>query len=250
MIYLIKIAYTLVFPPGLFILAMLAIAIYLYRRQERRGALYAAIAALLLWIASMPATGGAMLSSLERRYDPPAQATGDVLVMLTGGATPDTPDPASRGEGHPLANTAGRILTLAELYRQTQLPIIVSGGQVFSDTGNESRIAKRHLVALGVPEAAIRIDDTSLNTAENALHTQQIMQKEGWKRPVLVTSAFHMARSVKQFRKLGVTVTPYPTDYTVARQQNVYPSKFIPSYTGLNMTGMALKEYVGLLAIR
>ncbi|MNI41514.1 hypothetical protein D3C73_957690 [compost metagenome] len=176
-------------------------------------------------------------------------ADADVLVMLTGGAGQDSPDPASGGQGHLFSNTAARVLTLAELYRQTQLPILLSGGQVFSDTGNESQIARRNLLALGVPASAITLDDTSRNTEENALHSQVILQEKGWKQPVLITSAFHMARSVKLFQKLNIHVIPYPTDYMTNQKQTLYFSKFIPSYGGLYSTGMALKEYLGLLSL-
>ncbi|MBD0382742.1 YdcF family protein [Paenibacillus sedimenti] len=246
MIYAIKIVYTLLFPPGIIILLLLSIALWLQQRREFLGSLLVGIAALLLCACSMPYFANAFLGSIEQRYTPPEQVSGDVLVMLAGGAIPDTPDPLTRGEGYLSPYTAARVMTVAELYRQTKLPIVLSGGQVYSDSGNESQIAKRHLLALGVPESAIMLDDTSRNTEENAAHTQSILNQQGWKRPVLITSAFHMARAVKHFQKLKVDVLPYPTDYQMAKQQKLYVSKFIPSAVGLSATTVALKEYLGL----
>jgi len=40
-----------------------------------------------------------------------------------------------------------------------------------------------------------------------------IVDKHGFNKPILVTSAFHMKRAVKQFEKNEVNVIPYPTDY-------------------------------------
>ncbi|UKS24366.1 YdcF family protein [Paenibacillus sp. HWE-109] len=250
MLYLIKIAYTLIFPPGIIILLLLCIAIWLQQKKEYISTLLVGLAAVLLAVCSMPSFSNALLNSIESRYSPPAQVSGDVLVMLTGGATLDTADPLTHGEGYLTANTAARVLTVAELYRSTKLPILLSGGQVFSDTGNESQIAKRHLLALGIPETAIYMDDTSRNTEENAQHTLALLTKNGWKQPVLITSAFHMARSVKQFQKLKMAVIPYPTDYISQQKQELTFSKFVPSSSGLAVTGIALKEFLGLFAAR
>ncbi|MBA2944073.1 YdcF family protein [Paenibacillus sp. CGMCC 1.16610] len=250
MLYLIKIAYTLLFPPGIVILLLFCIALWLQQKKEYIGTLLIGLAVLLLYVCSMPYFSNELLNSIERRYTPPAQVSGDVIVMLTGGATLDTPDPLTKGEGYLTGNTAARVLTIAELYRSTKLPILLSGGQVFTDSGNESQISKRHLIALGVPEASIFLDDTSRNTEENALHTQAMLTANGWQHPILVTSAFHMARSVKQFQKLKVDVTPYPTDYISQGQQALGISKFIPSASGLSNTSIALKEYLGLLAAK
>ncbi|NQX68010.1 YdcF family protein [Paenibacillus alba] len=250
MIYLIKIAYTLLFPPGIIILLLLCIAIWLKQKSEYFSALLVGLAAMILCVSAMPAFSNALLQSIENRYTPPERVAGDVLVMLTGGATLDTPDPLTHGSGYLTATTAARVLTVAELYQSTKLPILLSGGQVFSDSGNESQIAKRHLLALGIPESAITMDDTSRNTEENALHTQALLSQHGWKQPVLITSAFHMPRSVKQFQKLKIEVLPFPTDYISQQQQDLAVSKFIPSSGGLANTSLALKEFVGLFAAR
>lgn len=250
MIYLIKIAYTFLLPPGIIILFLLSIALWLQLKKEYLGTLLVGLAALLLCISAMPYFGNTLLNAIERRYTPPIKVTGDVLVMLTGGATLDTSDPLTKGNGYLTGSTASRVLTVAELFRSTKLPILLSGGQVFSDSGNESQIAKRHLIALGVPESSIYLDDTSRNTEENALKTQAILNEKGWKHPILITSAFHMARSVKQFQKLKIDLVPYPTDYISQQNQQLSVSKFIPSSSGLSNTSIALKEFLGLLAAR
>ncbi|NEW07788.1 YdcF family protein [Paenibacillus sp. SYP-B3998] len=250
MIYALKIAYTLLFPPGIIIVLLLSIALRLQQKREFIGSLLVGVAALVLCATSLPYIGNEFLQSIEQRYSPPKQFSGDVLIMLTGGATQDTPNPLTGGEGYLSPSTSARVLTTVELYRNTKLPIILSGGQVFSDTGNESQIAKRHLLALGVPDSAITLDDTSRNTKENAANAVTILNQKSWERPILVTSAFHMARAVKQFQKHKVNVIPYPTDFQTNRKQTIYFSKFIPSSSGLSTTTMALKEYLGLLGAR
>ena len=82
-----------------------------------------------------------------------------------------------------------------------KLPIILSGGQVFPDSGNEARIAKRMLISLGVNPNDIYIEDKSLNTEQNAKFTAILLKKHHFKKPILITSAFHMVRAVQHFRK-------------------------------------------------
>ncbi|MFD1906166.1 YdcF family protein [Paenibacillus rhizoplanae] len=99
---------------------------------------------------------------------------------------------------------ANRLLAAARLYRETGLPIIFSGGQVFADSGNEADIARRQLIGLGIPAEDILPESRSLNTEQNAVNTAKLMQEHGLSRPVLVTSGFHMPRSMVQFEHAGL----------------------------------------------
>ena len=54
------------------------------------------------------------------------------------------------GQGHLSGASANRLLTTVRLYEQSKLPIIISGGQVFPDSGNEAQISKRILISLRV----------------------------------------------------------------------------------------------------
>jgi uncharacterized SAM-binding protein YcdF (DUF218 family) len=246
MLYVIKFLYTLLFPPGIFIILALLLSIWIYRKA-RREALLLIILSVCLYLLSTPLCGEGLMHSLETAYKPPVKPAGDVLVMLTGGATSDTPSPA--GVGHPSSTTAGRILTTAELYRKLHIPILISGGKVMPDSGNEARISKQNLLALGIPANQILLDDTSLNTTQNAEHSKLLMKKYGFSRPIVVTSAFHMERAVKNFQKLNVSVTPYPTDYITSKHPGFSVSKIEPSSAGLYLTSMACKEYLGMLAL-
>jgi uncharacterized SAM-binding protein YcdF (DUF218 family) len=180
------------------------------------------------------------------KYQPPQIVNGDVIVMLGAGATNDTNDVDGRGELSGFG--ANRLITTARLYKQTKLPIIVSGGAVFKDSGNEAEIAKRQLIALGVPEYKIFLENKSLNTEQNAKFTKKIMSLKKLKHPILVTSAFHMERAVLNFTRIGIKVVPYPTDFQTNRNMSIYPNKFVPA-DFLN-TRLALKEYLGILAVK
>jgi len=183
---------------------------------------------------------------LEGRYYPPANPEGDVIIMLGGGAIVDTPN--VQGQGHLSGFAANRLITSFQLHRVMDVPIIISGGQVFGYTGSESEIAKNILVGMGVPEDRIITENKSLNTTQNALLSKELVDKYGFSKPIVVTSAFHMERSIRQFKKVNLEVIPYPTDYQVMKKLVIDYSLFTPSADAMFRTSLALKEYIGIMA--
>lgn len=188
------------------------------------------------------------MGTLEQQYNQPSRLTGDIIVVLGGGATEGTPD--LDGEGNLSGPAANRLLTAARLYETTGLPVLFSGGKVFPDSGNEADISQRQLLALGVPQNKIYIENRSLNTEQNALYTAEVLNSHGFAAPVLITSAFHLPRAVLEFREAGLNIQPYPTDYRTSIPQQLYAGKFSPSSSGLSLTATALKEYLGILAAK
>ncbi|WP_238653692.1 YdcF family protein [Paenibacillus piscarius] len=248
MIYFIKFVYSFVLPPGLFVILLLGMAVWLWRQRSRRPALVLLGITLLLYLSMTPVVSDMLIGSLERKYPQPAAAEGDVIVVLGGGATSGTPD--LDGQGNMSGPAANRLLAAARLYRETGLPVIFSGGQVFADSGNEADIARRQLIGLGIPAEDILPENRSLNTEQNAVNTAKLMQEHGFTRPVLVTSGFHMPRSMVRFKHAGLTPQPFPVDFQASRPMSLYAGKFTPTAGSVSTTGLALKEYLGLLAAK
>ena len=177
---------------------------------------------------------------LESAYQPPERPAGDVIIMLGGGAYSDTPD--VDGTGTLCASPASRLLTAVRLQRQLDVPILLSGGQVYEDTGAEAKIAKRVLMSLGVPEEKILTETKSINTSQNAGFSAEILRENGLSHPILVTSAFHMKCSVLNFQKQGVAVEPFPTDYLVAYHPVFHYTKLRPQTEALLDNVTVLQE--------
>ncbi|MEC0183195.1 YdcF family protein [Paenibacillus peoriae] len=247
MIYIIKFLYSFVLPPGLFILIMAGLVVWLWR-HARKPAVVLLMVTLLLYASSTNWVGDLLISSLEKQYPQPRTIQGDVIVVLGGGATEGTPD--INGQGNLLGSAANRLLTAARLHEATGLPILFSGGQVFGDSGNEANIAQRQLLGLGIPAQDILIENRSLNTQQNAAFTSQILKQHQLTNPILVTSAFHMPRAALEFQRAGMQVTPYPTDYLASLNVSLYAAKLTPSAGAMSTTGTALKEYLGILALK
>ena len=93
----------------------------------------------------------------------------------------------------------------------TPTPGSCSGGN--KDGISESEVARRLFRGLGLDLNRVTFEDKSHDTFGNAVLTKALMQPKPDETWVLVTSAYHMPRSVGCFRKAGWTVVPYPVDF-------------------------------------
>ena len=241
MIYLLKFGASWVLPPGIFILCMAGLAVYLWKkRRERRAAGVLMLLSCVLYLLSTGAVADRLMGDLEGVYEVPEAPEGDVIIMLGGGAIAGVRD--VDGVGMLAQSPSARLLTVVRLYRIHHLPILLSGGQVFSDTGSEAEIARRVLRSLGVPDEMIYTETQSRTTGQNAQYTTQILRREGFVHPILVTSAFHLPRAVLNFEKEGVSVTPYPADFWVSAAPQFYAMKLAPSAGALLVNTVFLQE--------
>lgn len=234
---------TFLLPPGIFIILLVLCCLQAYRYCGRLPKLLTVIT-LTLYLCSTQWVSDMIIRPLESQYTPPLQPQGDVIVLLGGGALPDIE--GVHGLGQLSGFAANRLLTAAHLYQRLRVPILVSGGQVYQTSGWEAEIAKSILIGLGVPQNEIIVENQSRNTTENARYSKELLERNGLYRPLLVTSAFHMARAVRQFEKAGLSVLPFPADY----QANVAPvftfSQLRPTAGSLQTVSLAAKEYIGL----
>ncbi len=124
----------------------------------------------MLYFVSIPLVGSTFIKTLESRYTPQIEIDGDIILMLGGGATLNTPN--LDGQGHLSSHASSRLLTTAQLENKLNIPVLITGGQVYKQTGNEGEIAKRILIQLGISEERILVENRSFNTSENAKFKQ------------------------------------------------------------------------------
>ena len=82
--------------------------------------------------------------------------------------------------------------------------MVIGSGGLGRHPPAEARAIRDGLVAAGVPAAAVREEDTSRSTFENALNSIRLMRAEGFARALVVTDAFHLPRALMTFRLLGM----------------------------------------------
>lgn len=241
MIELLKFGASWILPPGIFFLMFFFLAYCCWKRRQKRLAATISIVTLLFYMISTSYVAGTLIGRLEDVYDTPDKLPhADVIVLLGGGATKDTPD--VNGQGTLCSIPANRLLTAVRLQKKLDIPIIVSGGQIYEDSGREADIARRVLKELGVSEDMIILENKSLNTTQNAQYTANILKERNFKNPLIVTSAFHMERAVANFEKLDIKTIPYPCDYMVNRDKVFHLSKLAPSSQALEFSAIYMQE--------
>ena len=242
MVYLLKFGASWVLPPGIFILLLVALSVKLFRIDRKLSAVVF-IGTLIFYLLCTSFVAERLMGWLEELHTPPAQVEtsgADVIVLLGGGAISQVPD--VDGVGALCASPANRLLTAVRLQRLLNVPILVSGGQVYSDSGAEAEISARVLRSLGVPEDKIITETKSINTSQNARYTVPILHERKFTKPLLVTSAFHMNRAMLNFNLRRVKPIAYPTDFTVAHNPTFHYTKLRPQAEALLLNVTVMQE--------
>ena len=115
---------------------------------------------------------------------------------------------------------------------------------LFSE-GNEAEFASRLLQGFGIAPGRILLEQRARNTVENAAYSKAMAQPKPGERWLLVTSAFHMPRSIGVFRQAGFAVEAFPVDWRTRGSEDVL-RPFATMGDGLRRTDTAVREWVGL----
>lgn len=229
-------------PPGIFVTLMLLSSYVFLRRKKRKAARIHIILGLALWAFTVVPASDMLLRSLESGIKMPENPRGDLIILLGGGAYEGTTD--LTGIGAPSEEMLTRTVTAVRLQHRLNIPIIVSGGSTFKGRKAEAPIVKRFITDLGVPEHMVILEDKSRDTIENAKYSMELCKKFNCKEPLLVTSAFHMKRSVMSFEKVGLKVTAVPAGFKTWADKKYIWEDFLPH--GLENMAIAIREYIGL----
>jgi uncharacterized SAM-binding protein YcdF (DUF218 family) len=150
----------------------------------------------------------------------------------------------SRGTLAPASLT--RAVHAYHVHRHTDLPVILSGGSPRPAGAGEAELAARHLRGMGLSPEQVLVESKSRSTWQNAAF---VAERYAPQSVILVTSAYHMPRSIFAFRSHGIAALPAPTDYRIDPKGYTLRS-FLPSAHALRDVSIALHEYVGLLYYR
>jgi uncharacterized SAM-binding protein YcdF (DUF218 family) len=229
-------------PPGCLIVLLLLFAVFL----KKKSRFFALLLAVLLYSFSIQPAADLLLIPLEYAYKPPTLAevkAGNAYVVLGGGVNDFAPD--IDGEGTLSSGALPRLICAYRLYKIDKKPIILSGGKIF-ERRSEAEVSKRMLLSLGVNEKDIFMEAKSKDTFENAKYVKELSEKHGINRIVLITSAFHMKRSMLLFDKFFKETIPCPTGYSTSKIKYDLLS-YLPNAGNIEGITIALKEYMGIL---
>ena len=134
---------------------------------------------------------------------------GDVLIVLGGSTISHRDFPSGRVVGY---DTYWRVLAAVYAWRTGHFRSLLLCGAGLADS------ARPLLLAYGVPDGAILVEDRSTSTRENAIFARPILARLPG-RFVLLTSDYHMFRAARCFahERIPVATRPFPD---VAKRSN------------------------------
>lgn len=246
-----KVFWNLVQPLSLvFLLAALALLL-IGLKHLRLAAAALSFALVVLFLTLYTTLGSFLLQTLEARFPRPAGDPPELACMIVLGGAFETEVTTARG-GMDLNQAGDRFVEALRLaIRYPEARILVSGGDgsLSGIYEGDAAASIRFFEAFGISRDRLIAETTSRNTDENAQNSRELLASNGLGQCLLITSAFHMPRSVGLFRKANVEVTPWPVDYRTAGNISFALDFTQPTLNSQQMS-TAVREWVGLVAYR
>lgn len=210
-------------------------------------------AVLLLLIAFSP-LGRQIMLPLEDRFplitfEQQKQKPVDGIVVLGGTIQMVVSD--QRGVPS-IVSGAERIFEAVKLaHHFKQARIVLSGGpnSILDNPTADAEIVKQLMIDMGIKPERIEVEGKSRNTYQNAMFAKDMAKPKPGENWLLITSAYHMPRSMGVFRQVGFSVSPYPVDYYLGGEKSRF-SPFYYALDGVTVTDTAAKEWLGLLVYK
>jgi len=228
--------------PSVFLFVMILIGLLFLLKNKKIGAILIIIGLVLYYLFSITPIANLIISPLENKYqqlenDQISQA--NKAVLLLGGPESD-------------------ILRATEVIRlhalNPELQVIITGQNFLNQEKNQALRLENHLIAQGLKAENITLEKESRTTGESAKNIKKMLGTEEF---FLITSGYHMPRSIYLFKKEEANPLAIPADFKVyksfnknkwgLRYNNYSLLDFSPCAQNLRNVNLAFHEYFGLL---
>jgi uncharacterized SAM-binding protein YcdF (DUF218 family) len=250
-------AAALLLPPVPFLVLVLVGARLMFRRQLLAWSLLL-LGVVGIWLCCTTAVSRALtLGALDA---PPALSEAQVLeikrspgktaiVVLGGGRRALAPE---YGVSTLNPRSVERLRYGIWLSRETNLPLLFTGGIGRGEQQGQSEGD----IAKSMAEREFRhplrwVENQSRDTHENALRSVALMRAQGIERLVLVTHAYHMPRTLRNFQEAAASGGA-PLQLVTASVGRPIPgpwklNDWLPTLRGMEETWLAVHEWMGLM---
>lgn len=222
------------------LIAGIGLILMLFGRY-RTGSLIILLGCAWLYLCATPAFVGLLREGLESHYPyAPASAypVADAIVVFGGDGMPN---PKTNWQEEPDKISRNRLGFAYQLYREGRAPIMV----LSANKGGAIKMA-RILETKGLATSSLRVESQADSTYENALYSSRILKQEKLGRVLLVTSPYHMPRSLAVLRKQGIDVIPAPA--MPRAEPAIDGNAWLPHRSAMLHCRVYLHEYLGLFA--
>lgn len=238
---------SLIDPVVLVVMLLTAGTLAVLSKRKNGAALFLLSALVILYSLSIPPVAGTLCLYLEEDYI----ANGlvqpgrlDVIVVLGGGVV----EAAESGDTLPSQVSASRLLRAVQVFNKSGAAHLLCAGRGVGAL-SEAEVMARAAEKIGVPKDRILMDSNSRNTMEHAIEMNRLLPDKTI-RIGLVTSAYHMKRSEREFRAYFSNVIAIPSDFLYSRPRGPMIVAFVPNTGSLFKSAAVLHEMAGSLWYR
>ena len=245
-----KIFWRLASPNTSIFLVLLVGVFLLFLGKEKLGKKLIVATTVLIFIISSLPVYSLLLLPLENRFPIPEPLPEklDGVIVLGGAEIPKLTQ--MRGQVS-LTDSVERLTTFISLARRySDARFVYAGGQgaITAQEYKSATTARLFFEQMGLDTSRVIFDSQSRNTQENIENALKLAQPEKGEKWVLITSAWHMPRSVGIFRKLNWQVIPYPVDFKTNGQFEMNIG--LPKLSAIASVSNVVYEWIGLFYYR
>ena len=246
--WLSKLVWIVIAPDSLLLVLILASSILIFAGKDRIGKRLLGVSCVLLVMVALFPLHLLLLHPLETRFqtNPPLPENIDGIIVLSGSEDPFLSSLWNQVEVGGAAERNLAFMALARQYPEAKLVFTGGTGSLSKQEYKAADVAKVLFEQQGLDLSRITFERESRNTYENALLTRKLVQPRAGETWLLITTGWHMPRSVGIFCKQQWPVIPYPVDHTT-NPDRLFSIHF--SLAGnLHSLNIAMREWIGLAA--
>jgi uncharacterized SAM-binding protein YcdF (DUF218 family) len=231
--------------PGSLLFLLLATAFLSARRRPLLSRTLLAIGIVFVGALISAPIAHWITGPLEQRFPlAPLPAQVDGIIVLGGAILPRQSRINHQLQTDGAAERLTEGVALSRRYPNARLLYSGGSGEVWDQSDREADFAATLFESLGVERSRLLLERESRNTWENALLSKRLADPKPGENWLLVTSAWHMPRSVGCFRAAGFNVIPHPVDFVATEDQWL----LLEPENSLMNVATGVREWIGLVA--
>ncbi|AFL54593.1 uncharacterized SAM-binding protein YcdF (DUF218 family) [Sinorhizobium fredii] len=244
-----KIFWLVAQPMSLAFLSLLVGVLMMLARLRRSGGILASLGLAVLFLSLFTTAGPYFLQILEDRFPRPSPPPSELSCIIVLGGAFENVVIASRGgmEFNQAADRFVETVRLAKAYPSARILVSGGDGSLSGAYEGDALASQGFFEAFGIAADRVIREEASRTTFENARYTKDLLAANRLERCALVTSAYHMPRSVGLFRSNGLEVVPWAADYRTDGKVRLGFDFTQPSLNA-QLATTAAKEWTGLAA--
>ena len=228
--------------PGFLIIGVVGLLLVMFTLKRGTGCFLIFVSFTGIFLSSFQPVASGLLMPMERQHKGflPIEGTVDYVMVLGSGHVVDDDIPPTSELSRTALMRLSEGIRILRMYPGAKL--ILSGYASGSEISNARMMAKVAL-ALGVAKPDIILLETAKDTWEEARQASVFVNN---KELVLVTSASHMTRALREFNDAGIDPVPAPTNFLASNGTMQPWNKYRPQAKYLEWTETYWHERLGL----